>query len=290
MQKKDARANQRIHLPDHVSCSNLKGNKRFRDLVDSRREEYVNNDSYNEKSRIGREVYDEIMRRNGRFLKLFSSNAPGKPPRNVVNQGTWRVANIKVALEKCKQSLREKETPVWIQPTSNEPLESPKSRKRSNEGKKKRVSRKSRGESVSGLPFSLDSLGVSDSRAAAAASYWAGRDSSTIPADLLRLINSTVMDTLHGISGTSDVPVLPSSLFGSLESSSIDPRVLLFQQALMSLQREQQSLALGQAAANPTYRRSLEPRLSSVKRCGSFTRCIYRFPCFEFIVPFRPKW
>jgi len=82
----------------------LLGNRRFRRLVDTRKTEYTSLDSYCKKAVIAFEVYSEVLRRGGRFLSLVST---GKPARNVIETGTWREASEKVALEKCKQSLRE---------------------------------------------------------------------------------------------------------------------------------------------------------------------------------------
>ena len=45
------------------------GNKRLRDLAMSRKEEYNSSKSYKVKKRIGREIYDEIANRGGRFLQ-----------------------------------------------------------------------------------------------------------------------------------------------------------------------------------------------------------------------------
>jgi hypothetical protein len=87
------------------------GNVRFRELVKSRKEEYNSYDSYNEKKRIATEgVFDVISFRGGRFLSLVRiENIPGLPPRSAIEAGVWEVVERKVALEKCKQALREKE-------------------------------------------------------------------------------------------------------------------------------------------------------------------------------------
>lgn len=47
----------------------FEGNVKFRALVATRKEEYNATDSYKAKSKIGKEVFDVISGRGGRFLK-----------------------------------------------------------------------------------------------------------------------------------------------------------------------------------------------------------------------------
>ena len=81
------------------------GSRRFRAVVETRRAEYTANPSYKVKARIAREVFEEITSRGGRFLELVDT---GKRIKNLVDEGVWRVVTQSVALEKCKQALREK--------------------------------------------------------------------------------------------------------------------------------------------------------------------------------------
>lgn len=82
--------------------SKFEGNVKFRAVVATRKTDYNATDSYNEKARIGKEVFDVINGRGGRFLKLVrtENNVAGKPPRDVVQRGVWKEATRKCALEK----------------------------------------------------------------------------------------------------------------------------------------------------------------------------------------------
>lgn len=73
----------------------------MRDLVASRKEEYNSVKSYKVKKRIGREIYDEIVSRGGRFLQQVSN---GNEARDVLYEEVPK----KRGEEKCKQLLREK--------------------------------------------------------------------------------------------------------------------------------------------------------------------------------------
>ena len=94
-----------ILLGRGIGPSHYIGNKRFRDVVASRKEEYTSTKSYKRKRVIARQVFDEIKSRGGRFLKLDESD---KPVASIVGAGSWKEAKQDEALEKCKQSLREK--------------------------------------------------------------------------------------------------------------------------------------------------------------------------------------
>jgi len=83
---------------------------RFRELVRSRKEEYSQMVHYTGKDKIARELMQEIASRNGRFLRKIDSveeaRALGVPAG--VRQA-WRLADDTVALEKVKQTLRDRE-------------------------------------------------------------------------------------------------------------------------------------------------------------------------------------
>jgi len=83
----------------------LQGNKRFRKLVDTRKAEYFSLKSRHKKNVIAVEIYSEVLRRGGRFLSHLYTD---KPARKIIERGTWREASAKVAVEKCKQNLRQK--------------------------------------------------------------------------------------------------------------------------------------------------------------------------------------
>jgi hypothetical protein len=85
------------------------GNVRFRELVGTRKSEYMTSGRHQRKQAIARELYDEMGRRNGRFLARMDpaeASALGVP--NGIK--AWFVADEAVALEKIKQALRERDT------------------------------------------------------------------------------------------------------------------------------------------------------------------------------------
>ena len=82
------------------------GNKRLSELVKSRKVEYVSTNSYNDKGVIAREIYEEIIARGGRFLKMQVSG--GSAARNKTRGGAFIEAPRKVGEERCKQMLRHK--------------------------------------------------------------------------------------------------------------------------------------------------------------------------------------
>ena len=89
-------------------ASKFIGNTRFRDLVNTRKEEYSALTANIDKAVIAYEVYYEVQSRGGRFLKLIRAPQPGK---SIVKHGVWNEANEEAAIEKCKQSLRQKRAP-----------------------------------------------------------------------------------------------------------------------------------------------------------------------------------
>lgn len=84
------------------------GNQRFRDLIDERRDEYTSQSKFEPKKRIAKEIVDKVHARGGRFLRLVNT---GQPLDSIVEEGTWEIVKEKVALEKAKQGLREKNPP-----------------------------------------------------------------------------------------------------------------------------------------------------------------------------------
>lgn len=83
------------------------GNRRFRSFVETRKDEYLGTRSNKEKNRIAEEILDHICAQGGRFLRL-SDEYVRRDGCIVVEDGIWYVAPDDVALEKCKQMLREK--------------------------------------------------------------------------------------------------------------------------------------------------------------------------------------
>jgi hypothetical protein len=83
------------------------GNVRFRELIATRKQEYLTAGRNCTKQRIAIEILAEISRRKGRFVrqtKLEESKALGIPP----GTEAWVLADTTVALEKVKQTLRDK--------------------------------------------------------------------------------------------------------------------------------------------------------------------------------------
>jgi hypothetical protein len=93
------------------------GNQRFRSLVEARKGEYKSAPKNKLKTKIAKEVIDEIHALGGRFLKQVET---GTPDINyVVEEAVWCEVEEKLALEKCKQTLRQKENPVGTNESRN---------------------------------------------------------------------------------------------------------------------------------------------------------------------------
>jgi hypothetical protein len=84
------------------------GNQRFRALVEERKEEYISTGKQKPKSRIAKEVLDQIHSLGGRFLRRHEDK---ESVDSDIQEGTWYVVDEKTALEKCKQALREQRKP-----------------------------------------------------------------------------------------------------------------------------------------------------------------------------------
>jgi hypothetical protein len=82
------------------------GSKRFRAIVDERKEEYIASDQYKPKEKIAKEVLAHVHSLGGRFLKLVEGQKKRRKSCRV-EEGIWCVVDQKTALEKCKQALRE---------------------------------------------------------------------------------------------------------------------------------------------------------------------------------------
>lgn len=84
--------------------SQYTGNKQFRRLAGERHDEYTATVKHKDKKRIAKALLDRIHSLGGRFLCLDGRMVGC----SIVEDGTWCIAPQDVALEKCKQSLREK--------------------------------------------------------------------------------------------------------------------------------------------------------------------------------------
>jgi hypothetical protein len=85
------------------------GNRDFRDLVSTRKAEYVKTGRYKVKDQIARQIVDEITNRNGRFLRKVSSLDEAKKLGVPKGVEAWVIAEDHISLEKTKQALRDKE-------------------------------------------------------------------------------------------------------------------------------------------------------------------------------------
>jgi hypothetical protein len=88
---------------------NYVGNVRFRELVSTRKAEYMSTGRHNVKCKIAEQVIDEIYRRNGKFLRQVG--AKHEQLELGIAEGTkaWVIANSAVVREKVKQALRDKD-------------------------------------------------------------------------------------------------------------------------------------------------------------------------------------
>jgi len=87
------------------------GNINFRDLVATRKAEYlgINPRDHKNKTRIAREIVDAVRSRGGRFLKRADvENVKGRPK-------PYELADEPAVLEKAKQALRQNRT-GWVEP------------------------------------------------------------------------------------------------------------------------------------------------------------------------------
>jgi hypothetical protein len=95
------------------------GNVRFRELVATRKEEYVRAERNHKKQTIAKQILAEIARRNGRFVRKVDK--PEEVKALGIPEGTqaWVLANSDAVLEKVKQALRDKgpNDPEDCQPT-----------------------------------------------------------------------------------------------------------------------------------------------------------------------------
>lgn len=85
------------------------GNRRYRELVKSRKEDYRNSSRSRAKSMIAQEILECIRERGGRFLQLVTSETRDEDPNIPRAPRLWSITSRDVALSKIKQSLRDRE-------------------------------------------------------------------------------------------------------------------------------------------------------------------------------------
>jgi hypothetical protein len=96
-----------VMLGRGVSITNWPGNVRFRELIVNWKVEYTQTGRHYRKKVIAGRIYQEILRRGGRFLRQIESKEEAD---NVgVPSGTkaWVIVDESVAIRKIKQALRE---------------------------------------------------------------------------------------------------------------------------------------------------------------------------------------
>lgn len=81
------------------------GNQSFRDIVKEHRQEYLSTKKHKVKNEIARKVYDAVHASGGRFLRPAEES---ELLDHSVVEATWYECDEKTALEKCRQSLRQK--------------------------------------------------------------------------------------------------------------------------------------------------------------------------------------
>jgi len=89
---------------------NNEGNKRFRELCRARKGDYSRATRHSAKDEIARDVLNIIASRGGRFLRRIDSPAEARHvgvPEGIT--AAWIEVDLAVALEKAKQTLRDKE-------------------------------------------------------------------------------------------------------------------------------------------------------------------------------------
>jgi hypothetical protein len=94
---------------------NYEGNVRFRELVRTRKVDYVNTTRHQVKDEIARCILQEIKRRDGHFLRRIDSE--GELRRLGISEEAtkaWIIVDNDVALEKVKQALRDKDPEKMI--------------------------------------------------------------------------------------------------------------------------------------------------------------------------------
>lgn len=91
---------------------NYEGNRRFRGFATTLRASYRQADKNRMKSDIATKLYHHVVDSGGRFLKCVREPEPTQA-QNVVSSmkvvKTWREVKAEVALEKCKQTLRDRD-------------------------------------------------------------------------------------------------------------------------------------------------------------------------------------
>lgn len=98
---------------------NYQGNVSFRETVGARKEEYMGTGRHQKKDEIARVIVAAIWQKGGRFLrrKDMSNDDRTGADNDAPSAAAWEVVEVKSALQKVKQALRE------LEPYSSKPEE-----------------------------------------------------------------------------------------------------------------------------------------------------------------------
>jgi hypothetical protein len=96
-----------IMLGRGVSITNWPGNVRFRELIGTWKVEYTQTGRHHTKKVISERIYQEILRRGGRFLRQIDSTVEAQGIGVPVGAKAWVIVDERVAIRKIKQALRE---------------------------------------------------------------------------------------------------------------------------------------------------------------------------------------
>jgi len=196
------------------------GNIQFRDVVKSRKDEYINGTS-SSKTEVANEVMKHISSKGGRFLYL---DRDAKPVNNIVKEGVWYECSYKVALEKTKQALRENRGGKKRGQTNIDDLE---------RGDGELEGTAPGPDGTPSLVTSHSSLGLGSGRPATALSIEAASALSAIPPP------------------TNVLPVLPSTLVGARAAQpTAEGNLTLFQRNPLAFHLYSQ---LGQSPRIPAF-------------------------------------
>jgi hypothetical protein len=96
-----------VMLGRGVSITNWPGNVRFRELIGTWKVEYTQTGRHYAKKAIADRIYQEILRRGGRFLRQIDSTEEAQDIGVPIGAKAWVIVDESVAIRKIKQALRE---------------------------------------------------------------------------------------------------------------------------------------------------------------------------------------
>jgi len=212
-----------------------RGNRRFRELIEQRKEEYNSTRRNDDKSRIAQEFLNDLKATETRFLQLVES---GETVDDVLTDGTWAEVDDNVALEKIKQAFRQRRT----------------KRKKANEdgwNQTQVVQQPRIGGAYNEGHFPMPTGGFLLNPPAGV--FFGGAGES-----LLR--SQTLYPSLVA-------NILPATLLGVAEPAAADRRPLLFQRDIFGLSQQQQQVASMAPPLDHTEKKTISAeRVTQVKQ------------------------